>query len=82
MILPSKHIKLSESLIGLGAFIIELLDKEPMTLEDSWEKFNKEYIDTGIIRKKHSIDTYVDAIMLLYMMGAIDMNDKEELTCI
>ncbi|MDK0737912.1 hypothetical protein P5E70_04570 [Clostridium perfringens] len=82
MILPSKHVKLSESLIGLGAFIIELLNNEPMSLEDSWERFNKEYIDTEIIRKKHNIDTYIDAIMLLYMVGAIEINDKEELICI
>lgn len=78
MILPAKHIKLSESLIGIGAFILEVL-KKPMTLEESWKEFNKKYMDTGIIKKKFNIDVYIDAIMLLYMMGALDMNKNYQL---
>ncbi|WP_438518659.1 ABC-three component system middle component 6 [Clostridium sp.] len=80
MILPSKHIKLSESLIGIGALILESLNK-PMTLEQSWKKFNKNYMDTGIIKKKFNIDVYIDAIMLLYMLGALDIDKHYMLNC-
>ncbi len=38
MIMPKKHISLSESFIGLGAFVLQTLSS-PLTIDSCWEKF-------------------------------------------
>ncbi|WP_394884013.1 ABC-three component system middle component 6 [Clostridium butyricum] len=78
MILPAKHISLSESYIGLGAFFIKLLDK-PITLDEFLVNFNKKFIETKLIRKHHSIDNIILTLELLYCMGIIDISDKGEI---
>ena len=48
MILPSKHIRLSESLLGLGAVLLDFLNA-PMTIDELWFKFleinSKDYFE-------------------------------------
>ncbi|NFO31095.1 hypothetical protein FDB41_12520 [Clostridium botulinum] len=78
MILPSKHISLSESYIGLGAFLVKLLNK-PMTIDECWKKFNEELIQTRVIKKQHSLDNVILTLELLYCIGIIDINDKGEI---
>lgn len=78
MILPSKHIRLSESYIGLGAFLVKLLEN-PITLDECWTKFKKEYIETKIIKKHQSIDNIILTLELLYCIGIVDINDKGEI---
>ncbi len=76
--LPKKHISLSESYIGLGAFILEVLSV-PMNIDVCWEKLNNSYIKKGKISKKHSFDNYVLTLDLLYVLNAIDINQKGEI---
>lgn len=78
MIMPGKHIHISESLIGLGAFVLSLLDT-PKSLDKCWEDLNKNYIDNGKIKKKHTFDTFILAVDFLYMIGSIDINRKGEI---
>ena len=78
MIMPSKHIELSESLIGLGAFVVSIIEK-PITIDECWNILNKKFIETKIIRKRHSFDTLVLTIDMLYMLGLIEINEKGEL---
>lgn len=37
MIMPKKHILLSESYIGLGAFVLQILTS-PLTLDSCWDQ--------------------------------------------
>jgi hypothetical protein len=74
MILPSKHIKLSESLIGLSGFLLKLL-KEPVTIDDLWAKFQK-VNNTPIYPAYHSFDNVVLGLNLLFLMGAINIDEK------
>lgn len=78
MILPSKHIELSESLIGLGSFIVKIL-RVPTTLDECWKELNELYINKGKIKKHHSFDNFILTIDLLYMIGVIDVNLKGEI---
>lgn len=78
MILPSKHIYLSESLIGLGAFVISLISM-PISIDECWQKLKDNYLDTGVIKKKHNFDNFVMTVELLFMIGAVDINEKGEL---
>ena len=40
MLMPDKHVKFSESLIGLGSFVLESLD-EPMSIDALWKSFKQ-----------------------------------------
>ncbi|GHT11948.1 hypothetical protein FACS1894170_06170 [Planctomycetales bacterium] len=70
MVLPSKHIKMSESLLGLGSFILESLQRAPHTFDDIWEEFslaqkNKTY------PFPHNLENFNLALLLLYSMNLI-----------
>ena len=41
--MPDKNTTISESIIGLGAFVLSILEK-PLTIDDCWNKLNKKYI--------------------------------------
>jgi len=76
MILPAKHIKFSQSLLGLGGLILSFLNK-PMTIDEVWIK----YSNTSKIKFPgyHDFDNIVLAINLLFLIGSIKMNEKGEL---
>lgn len=76
MILPTKHIRISESLIGLGGYLIKLL-KQPMTIDKLWYKFSKN--NNKGFPAYHSFDNVVLSLNLLFIMGVIDINEKGEL---
>jgi len=76
MILPAKHIKFSQSLIGLGGFILSFL-KKPMTIDEIWTK----YSNTSKKRYPgyHDFDNIILAINLLFIMGSVELNEKGQL---
>ena len=77
MILPEKHIKFSESIIGLGAILIGLLKKDK-TIEDLWLDFEK-INNTEFLPAYHSYDNFILCIDLLFIIGAIDVNNNGRL---
>ena len=77
MILPSKHINFSQSLLGLGGFILNILNK-PMTLDEVWVKYSKRSKEE--FPGHHSFDNIVLAIDLLYMIGSIKINENGEIS--
>ncbi len=81
MLIPNKHLTLSRSLFGLGAIIIEIIQNNPLSIDNIWKILCTDYIETNII-KKHSFDNCILAIDLLYTLGAIKMDNKGRLTCI
>lgn len=78
MLMPKKHIKLSESYLGLGAYIISILEV-PMTVDSCWNKLFESYIKKGKIAKSHSFDNYILTLDFLYSLKAIDINQKGEI---
>lgn len=80
MLLPGKHIKLSESIIGFGGFVLADLDK-PKTLDRIWSDFEK-VRDTDIFPSYQSFNNLVITISFLYAIGAISMHkDGKLLRC-
>lgn len=70
MILPSKHLTQSRSLIGVGAEILVLLDS-PQTVSALWNNFSEKHqstIRTGAV----SFDWLILALDLLHTMKAIE----------
>ncbi|MGL5651783.1 MAG: ABC-three component system middle component 6 [Paraclostridium sp.] len=78
MIMPGKNINMSESLIGLGAFVLSILDT-PKSIDDCWKHLNEIYIDTGKINKKHTFDNFILTIDLLYIIGSVNINERGEI---
>ena len=61
MLLPGKHIKLSESIIGFGGFVLADLDK-PKTLDRIWSDFEK-VRDTDIFPSYQSFNNLVNPMI-------------------
>lgn len=78
MIMPKKHISLSESYIGFGAFILKTLSK-PMTVDKCWSEIYKKYIIKGLLSKKHSFDSLILTLDLLFALNIVDINDRGEI---
>lgn len=79
MILPSKHINLSESLLGLGGVLLTFLRHKPYTIDGLWQEYSKINNTRDRFPAYHSFDNVVLAIDLLYMIGAIGLNEKGEI---
>jgi len=67
MILPTKHIKLENTLLGAGAFILKEL-QVPRKISELWDNTNiKENIMT--------FERLILALDLLFMLGIINLNN-------
>lgn len=77
MLMPKKHIKMSESYIGFGSIIIEVLSS-PMIIDDCWVKIKKNYIEKGLVSGKHTFDSLLITLDLLFAINIIDINEKGE----
>ncbi|MEG1254836.1 ABC-three component system middle component 6 [Clostridium sp.] len=70
MILPKKHIKLSESLFALGAIILSELKKQG-SVDSIWESVSSKS-DFNI---RITFDNFILTLDYLYSIGAIDINE-------
>lgn len=68
MILPTKHIAQNEALLGVGATILARLNS-PRTVSSLWDELRSEP-NVG------TFERFVLASNLLFLIGAIDMNDN------
>lgn len=78
MILPSKHVSFSESLIGLGGVLLGFL-KDPLSVDELWIKYSKINNSKTRFPAYHNFDNIILAINLLYSIGAIKMDDEGNL---
>ena len=75
MILPSKHIRFSESIIGFSGYILSQLASSACSVDDMWEICqNRKYGQVCFVNQ--SYDNLVKALDLLYMMGLIEINEE------
>ncbi len=72
MILPSKHIRFSESLLGLGGVILNIL-QEPKTIDEIWFKFSEINNNKRVFPAYHNFDNIVLALNYLFIVGAVSI---------
>ncbi len=77
MILPDKHISVSESLVGLGGFVLNSLVR-PTTIDDLWSAYSK-INNTDQFPAYHSFENLVLAIDFLFALGAVDQDSSGRL---
>lgn len=66
MILPTKYVPASDSVIGHAATILPLRDRNP-TVSELWHAFRAK--SPGA-----SFDSFTEALTLLFMIGAVAIN--------
>lgn len=66
MIIPTKHIKLENSLLGLGAEILKHLDK-PKTISTLWEQLKS-------LKGIKSYEVFTLALDFMYLLGVIEFS--------
>jgi len=66
MIMPNKHLRVEESLLGRGAWLIGAI-QSPMTPSQIWESIRSSGSDWAY-------EEFVLALVLLYAVGALEMN--------
>jgi hypothetical protein len=76
MLLPAKHVNLSESLLGLSGLILSKLNK-PKTIDSLWRE-----IESTVEKKEypshHPIENLFLAIEFLYLIGEVNLNEAGE----
>lgn len=65
MILPSKHVHASRSLLGVGSILLRQLDR-PRSVSDTWERVNK-------LPEQVTYDRFMLALCFLYAIGLVDL---------
>lgn len=73
MILPTKHLAQDRALLTVGAKILPCLT-QPITVSALWEQLSRE---TASVAKPRPLgyDAFVLTLDLLFLMGAIQLND-------
>ena len=70
MILPTKHLPESHSLIGVGGTILVLLAEREATVSSLWDEFRIARQESGRI----SFDWFVLGLDLLFALGTIELD--------
>ncbi len=76
MLMPAKHVNLSESILGLSSFILKRLHK-PTAVDSLWNEFTSA-TETNEYPAYHSFENFILAIDFLYILGLININKKGE----
>jgi hypothetical protein len=74
MLLPEKHITLAESILGLGGFVLSVLDR-PKTADQIYQRA-KEAREDKSLPAFHDLDSIILAMLFLYLIGAIEATDS------
>ena len=69
MLMPDKHISFSESLLGLGGYIVSQI-KSPKSVDALWKAYQADCA-ISVYPFRHSFDNLMLAILFLYTIGAI-----------
>ena len=77
MILPDKHVRVSESLIALGSLVLDFL-KQPISIDGLWLDFSK-VNNTDQFPAYHSFENLVLAIDFLLALGVVDHDSSGRL---
>ena len=73
MLLPDKHISLAESILGLGAFVLSVLDR-PQSLDRLHAKVSRA-CESGELPAQHGFDNVLLALLFLYSIDAVRISE-------
>jgi len=79
MLMPSKHINFSQSLLGFGSYLIGKL-KNPMSIDDLWKEYKSD-LENQLYYSIHSFDHLILTLIFLYGVGAIEEENGIIIRC-
>lgn len=74
MLMPDKHIKFGESLLGLSSYVLESLTN-PRTIDDLWSDY-RTAVNQGRYPASHSFEHLVLAVDVLFTISAVEESDR------
>jgi len=74
MLLPAKHLRLQESILGLGATVLGCLTV-PHSFDDLWKRYSAKVANTHI-GAASDVALYVLVLDWLYMSECIDIDEE------
>jgi len=74
MILPTKHLSQERALLTVGARLLTHL-AQPRTVSSLWEEITRSVIPAESKKPALHYDAYVLTLDLLFLMGAIELQD-------
>lgn len=74
MLLPDKHITVAESLLGLGAFVLQQLDR-PRSI-DRVHDLLLDACKRGDLPAHHDFDSLTLAILFLFSIGTVEVTNS------
>ena len=77
MLMPDKHIKIAESLIGLGSFVLDALNA-PKNIDSLWFDFQK-VNNTELFPAYHSFENFILAVDFLFSIDAVKEDSQGRL---
>ncbi len=79
MILPSKHISFSQSLLGYGSYLLKKIGAGK-SVDELYEISQLDY-KNGLYPTKQSFDNLILTLVFLYSIGVIDEHEGTVLLC-
>ncbi len=73
MVMPSKHINFSQSLLGFGSYLLTKLN-EPKSVDDLWKEYQID-MKNEVYFANHSFDNLNLTLIFLYGINAIKENN-------
>lgn len=73
MILPSKYIPLSESLIGISSIVLQVLGSNELTIDELWDKFKKQNRN---LKNMPTYNKFVLTIIFMFLSNMINYTNK------
>ncbi|MDP1596913.1 MAG: hypothetical protein Q8L70_08650 [Methylotenera sp.] len=71
MVFPDKHIRFSESLLGLGSFVLASLNTSSH-IDNLWQELKKTQNHDGLF-STHNFENLVLAVDILFALGLLKM---------
>jgi len=75
-LLPEKHVRASESLLGLGAIVLSILELGPRNLDTVWNEIKDVESVKARIHGSITLDRVILAIDFLFALGAVSLNSE------
>lgn len=74
MLMPDKHIRIAESLLGLSTFILEALTS-PRTVDDLWAVLQQD-MSNKAYPANQTFENLVLSLDVLFALGTIELSDS------
>jgi len=71
MLLPDKHITMAESILGLGAVLLQHLER-PQPVDRLYD-LTRDAMESGELPAFHDFDAVLLGVLFLYSIGAVEL---------